>query len=144
MARQASRKTVKKSPSKAVAIQTLTTPGVGGRRAFVARATKETRIAAAINLDGTGKYDIKTGIGFLDHMLEQLSRHSLIEARKKARIAIMNAMDAMRDMAPHGRDYIGNANALASDAAIFSGRMMALRQMEEDILSEALALFGTD
>ena len=49
MARQASRKTVKKSPSKAVAIQTLTTPGVGGRRAFVARATKETRIAAAIH-----------------------------------------------------------------------------------------------
>ena len=40
------------------------TPGQGGRRAFVARATKETRIAAAINLDGTGKYDIRTGIGF--------------------------------------------------------------------------------
>ena len=39
----------------------------------MSRATKETRIAAAINLDGTGKYDIKTGIGFLDHMLEQLA-----------------------------------------------------------------------
>ena len=49
--------------------QELTTPGSGGRRAFVARMTKETRIAAAINLDGTGQYDIKTGIGFLDHML---------------------------------------------------------------------------
>ena len=72
------------------------------------------------------------------------SRHSLIEARKKARIAIMAAMDAMRDMAPHGRDYIGNSNALAHDAAIFSGRMVALRQMEEDILSEALALFEPD
>ena len=72
------------------------------------------------------------------------SRHSLIEARKKARIAIMAAMDAMRDMAPHGRDYIGNADALCRDAEIFSGRMMALREMEEDILSEALALFRTD
>src|ERR1051325_11645417 len=46
--------------------------------------TKETRIAAAINLDGTGKYDIKTGIGFLDHMLEQLSRHSLIDIALRA------------------------------------------------------------
>ncbi|HMK02049.1 MAG TPA: hypothetical protein VK552_22240, partial [Reyranella sp.] len=58
MARQAVRK---KASPKAVT-QLLTTPGSGGRRAFVSRTTKETRIAAAINLDGTGKYDIKTGI----------------------------------------------------------------------------------
>ena len=63
----------------AVVPTTLSTPGSGGRRAFVSRATKETRIAAAINLDGTGVYDIKTGIGFLDHMLEQLAKHSLID-----------------------------------------------------------------
>jgi imidazoleglycerol-phosphate dehydratase len=62
----------------------LTTPGTGGRRAFVSRQTKETRIAAAINLDGTGQYDIETGIGFLDHMLEQLSRHSLIDITLRA------------------------------------------------------------
>ncbi len=62
----------------------LTTPGSGGRRASVDRATKETRISAAINLDGTGVYDIKTGIGFLDHMLEQLSRHSLIDITLRA------------------------------------------------------------
>src|SRR5580693_4594696 len=80
MARQAVRK---KASPKAVT-QILTTPGSGGRRAFVSRATKETRIAAAINLDGTGKYDIATGIGFLDHMLEQLSRHSLIDITLKA------------------------------------------------------------
>ena len=63
---------------------TLTTPGSGGRRAMVERATKETRIAAAINLDGTGAYDVSTGIGFLDHMLEQLARHSLIDITLRA------------------------------------------------------------
>jgi hypothetical protein len=72
------------------------------------------------------------------------SRHSLIEARMLSVFAIRDAMNAMRDMAPRGRDYISNANALASDDAIFAGRMKALRQMEEDILSEALALFGYD
>ena len=77
--KKASPKAPAKAPTKANVTQMLTTPGSGGRRAFVSRATKETRIAAAINLDGTGKYDIKTGIGFLDHMLEQLSRHSLID-----------------------------------------------------------------
>ena len=81
MARPAARK---KAAVKATVTQMLATPGSGGRRAFVSRATKETRIAAAINLDGTGKYDIKTGIGFLDHMLEQLSRHSLIDITLRA------------------------------------------------------------
>ena len=54
------------------------------REASVERATKETRISAEIRLDGTGAYDIQTGIGFLDHMLEQLSRHSLIDIALRA------------------------------------------------------------
>ncbi len=54
------------------------------REAKVERKTKETRIAASVKLDGTGRYDVKTGIGFLDHMLEQLSRHSLIDIALKA------------------------------------------------------------
>lgn len=54
------------------------------RKADIKRETKETRITAAIDLDGTGAYDIATGIGFLDHMLEQLSRHSLIDITLKA------------------------------------------------------------
>jgi imidazoleglycerol-phosphate dehydratase len=49
------------------------------RRATVERRTKETEVTAAVDLDGTGRYDVATGIGFLDHMLEQLSRHSLID-----------------------------------------------------------------
>jgi len=54
------------------------------RKAAVERATRETRIRAAVNLDGTGIYDVATGIGFLDHMLEQLSKHSLIDVACRA------------------------------------------------------------
>ena len=51
------------------------------RTATRVRQTKETKIEVAVNLDGTGDYTVSTGIGFLDHMLEQLSRHSLIDLR---------------------------------------------------------------
>ena len=51
----------------------------GKRKAKVTRTTTETQIWAEINLDGSGDYKITTGIGFLDHMLEQLSKHSLID-----------------------------------------------------------------
>ena len=54
------------------------------RTAMRARQTKETKIEVAVNLDGTGDYEVSTGIGFLDHMLEQLSRHSLIDLKVSA------------------------------------------------------------
>lgn len=56
----------------------------GGRKATIDRQTNETRISASIDLDGTGAFDIATGVGFLDHMLEQLARHSLIDIQLKA------------------------------------------------------------
>ena len=49
------------------------------RTATIERNTSETSIAVTLNLDGTGAYDVATGVGFFDHMLEQLSRHSLID-----------------------------------------------------------------
>ena len=54
------------------------------RTATIERNTRETRIRATVNLDGTGVADIATGVGFLDHMLEQVARHGLIDISLKA------------------------------------------------------------
>jgi imidazoleglycerol-phosphate dehydratase len=55
------------------------------RTAEVSRKTKETEIAVSLDIDGTGRADMATGVGFFDHMLDQLSRHSLIDMTIKAR-----------------------------------------------------------
>jgi imidazoleglycerol-phosphate dehydratase len=57
----------------------------GQRSASFSRETKETSIAVSVDIDGTGRFDISTGVGFFDHMLEQLSRHSLIDITVKAK-----------------------------------------------------------
>jgi len=70
------------SPARIVA---LSSPGeTTMRTATVERRTKETYIRTTVNLDGSGEYAVNTGIGFLDHMLEQLSRHSLIDLQMEA------------------------------------------------------------
>ena len=55
------------------------------RQATITRKTKETEITASVDLDGSGAYDVKTGIGFLDHMLEQLARHSGVDVTLEAK-----------------------------------------------------------
>ena len=58
---------------------------MGNRTGTVDRKTKETTISVAVDLDGSGRAQIATGIGFLDHMLDQLSRHSLIDLKVEAK-----------------------------------------------------------
>lgn len=55
------------------------------RTATISRKTNETEITCTVNLDGSGSYDVKTGVGFFDHMMEQLARHSLIDIELKAK-----------------------------------------------------------
>ena len=58
---------------------------MASRSAKVSRKTKETEISVSLDVDGVGKADMATGVGFFDHMLDQLSRHSLVDMTVKAR-----------------------------------------------------------
>lgn len=69
----------------AVATGDLAMPEAATRTGMIERRTNETKIRVAVGLDGTGVYKVDTGIGFLDHMLEQLSRHSLIDLEVEAK-----------------------------------------------------------
>ena len=55
------------------------------RTGSIKRTTNETDINVELNIDGTGAYDVETGVGFFDHMLEQLSRHSLMDLKVRAK-----------------------------------------------------------
>ncbi len=111
------------------------------RTGTIERKTAETEIAITVNLDGTGAYDISTGIGFLDHMVEQFAKHSLIDVSMKvvgdlhvdqhhttedSAIALGQALsDALGDKAGIGRygsAYSPMDETLARVALDISGR----------------------
>lgn len=111
------------------------------RSATITRTTKETDINLTLNLDGTGKTDIKTGIGFFDHMLEQLGKHSLIDLEIKVTgdlhidahhtvedtgIALGQALkEALGDktgITRYGHAYLPMDEVLSRVALDFSGR----------------------
>ena len=111
------------------------------RKATIERKTKETSIKASVNLNGKGVYNISTGIGFLDHMLEQLSRHSLVDIDVKAEgdlhidfhhttedtgivigEAVAKAVGDMKGLTRYGSAYIPMDETLSRVALDFSGR----------------------
>ena len=112
----------------------------GGRKASVKRATKETDIEVAVDLDGKGVSNVSTGIGFFDHMLEQLGRHSLIDL----------TVDAEGDLhvdSHHTVEDVGIALGTALTQALGDKRGIrrygwAAVPMEEALVLAALDLSG--
>ena len=111
------------------------------RTATVSRKTKETSIRVSVNLDGTGRAEIKTGIGFFDHMLEQLARHSLIDVSIEAEgdlhidghhtvedvgltlgQALAQALGEKRGIVRYGHSYAPMDETLSRVALDLSGR----------------------
>jgi len=113
------------------------TRGADMRTADIERKTKETEITVSVNLDGTGKYDIETGVGFLDHMLEQLSKHSLID------ITLRATGDLHIDM-HHTTEDSGIALGQAVRKAL--GEMRGVRRYAHSLLAmdEALSRVAID
>lgn len=111
------------------------------RKAKIARKTNETDIKLAINLDGTGSYEINTGIGFLDHMLCHLSKHGKIDMNLSAKgdlqvdqhhtvedvaiclgQALTDALGDKKGITRYGNSTVPMEDALASVAIDLSGR----------------------
>jgi imidazoleglycerol-phosphate dehydratase len=116
-------------------------PTKGARAGMAERKTKETEISAIVNLDGTGAYDVSTGVGFLDHMIEQLARHSLIDIALKAKgdlhidqhhttedsgivlgQAFAHALGDKQGIARYGHAYLAMDETLTRVALDVSGR----------------------
>ncbi len=107
----------------------------------ISRSTNETKIAVSVNLDGTGQRQIQTGIGFFDHMLDQLSRHSLIDMQIDVKgdlhidqhhsvedtaialgQAIKKALGDKKGIMRYGHEYLPMDETLARVALDISGR----------------------
>lgn len=111
------------------------------RKAQVTRNTKETQIIVAVNLDGKGDAQLSTGIGFFDHMLEQIARHGLIDLKIDAKgdlhidghhtvedvgitlgQAVAQAVGDKRGIRRYGHAYVPLDEALSRVVVDFSGR----------------------
>jgi imidazoleglycerol-phosphate dehydratase len=122
---------------------------LGPRTGLISRKTAETAIDVSVNLDGTGAYDVSTGIGFLDHMIEQFARHSLIDIVCKVEgdlhvdqhhttedsaiaigQAISQALADKRGIVRYGSAYSPMDEALARVALDISGRPILVWKMQ--------------
>jgi imidazoleglycerol-phosphate dehydratase len=119
------------------------------RTAKVERKTKETNIEIKINLDGLGKYEIDSGVGFLDHMLTHLSKHSKIDLSLKAKgdlevdahhtvedvgiclgEVLLKALGQKKGITRYGHSSLPMEDALANIAVDLSGRSACVYQVE--------------
>lgn len=131
------------------------------RHAAVQRSTRETDVAVSVNLDGTGKSAISTGVGFFDHMLDQLSRHSLIDMDIQAKgdlhiddhhtvedvgitlgQAVRKAMGDLRGISRYADVYLPMDEALTRASIDISGRpFLVFRSTFE---SDKIGAFDTE
>ena len=119
------------------------------RTGKVTRATKETEVAVELNLDGAGRAEVTTGIGFLDHMLELLARHSRIDIKLQAKgdlhvdqhhttedagivlgQAVKKALGDMRGIARYADVHMPMDEALTRVAIDLSGRAVLVFKVE--------------
>lgn len=107
------------------------------RKAEISRDTTETKIRVGVNIDGTGRYDVNTGIGFLDHMLEQLARHSLIDLTVRAE------GDLHIDQ-HHTTEDVGIALGQALDAALGERRGIVRYASIDLVMDEACTRAAVD
>jgi imidazoleglycerol-phosphate dehydratase len=131
------------------------------RTATISRDTAETKISVTINLDGTGKYDNETGVGFFDHMLDQLSRHSLIDMTVRATgdlhiddhhtvedvgialgKALAEAVGDKRGIRRYGSSLLAMDDALVRTALDLSGRPYLVWHV--DIPTAKIGTFDTE
>ncbi len=131
------------------------------RTASIERKTNETDISVTVNLDGTGLHDISTGVGFLDHMLEQLSRHSLIDMTVRAKgdlhidahhttedvgialgQALKAALDDKRGITRYAHCYLPMDETLTRVALDISGRPWLIWKV--DFPTEKIGDFDTE
>ena len=131
------------------------------RRAKINRDTAETKIEVEIDLDGTGRYDNQTGVGFFDHMLDQLSRHSLIDITVRAQgdlhiddhhtvedtgialgQALVKALGDKTGIRRYGRFHLAMDDAQVAAALDLSGRAYLVWNV--DFPSQKIGSFDTE
>lgn len=131
------------------------------RTATASRSTAETEISVEINLDGTGVYDNETGVGFFDHMLDQLARHALIDMKIRAKgdhhiddhhtvedtgillgKALAEAMGDKRGIVRYGSCYLPMDECLTRAALDLSGRPFLVWNV--DFTAQKIGAFDTE
>jgi imidazoleglycerol-phosphate dehydratase len=131
------------------------------RKAAISRKTAETGITVEIDLDGTGQYDNRTGVGFFDHMLDQLSRHALIDMSVQATgdlhidahhtvedcgialgQALVQALGDKRGITRYGECHLAMDDAQVRCAMDLSGRPYLVCNL--DLPAERIGTFDTE